>query len=153
MPKTKEQTKQYNKWYRETHKVKKPCLYCKKIHEMSSKRRKFCSSQCSGKYYSGKNNPRWKGGIRKDKDGYILILRLKHPNVNCTGYMSEHRLVMEKKIGRYLKNKEIVHHLNGIKYDNRIENLALCTGKTHANFIKILQKRIKELEDKLENIN
>ena len=67
----------------------------------------------------------WKGGKAKDKNGYIYIYEPQHPFKNSTGYVFEHRLVMEKHIGRYLLLKEVVHHLNGVKDDNRIENLKL----------------------------
>jgi uncharacterized protein (DUF1330 family) len=76
-----------------------------------------------GQKRKGKNNPRWKGG-RMLQLGYWLVLVPDHP-FSTRGYVREHRLVMEKKIGRYLKKKEQVHHINGIKTDNRIENLIL----------------------------
>ena len=55
---------------------------------------------------------------------------------------------MEHKLGRYIESNEIVHHLNGIRNDNRIENLALTTKSNHEHctFVKQLQKRILKLE-------
>ena len=75
--------------------------------------------------YSGKKHPNWKGGKIITSDGYIIIWKPKHPFSNKQGYIKEHRLVMEKHLGRYLKPEEVVHHINGIKKDNRIENLKL----------------------------
>lgn len=77
--------------------------------------------------------PNWKGGISR-KDGYVFIYSPEHPNCNMRGYVREHRLVMEKHIGRYLDRKEIVHHKNNKKDDNKIENLELL--KSHSEHMK-----------------
>lgn len=65
------------------------------------------------------------GGRVVDKDGYILIRANGPPYANSTGYVREHRLVMEKVLGRYLLPAEVVHHLDGIKSNNAPENLEL----------------------------
>jgi len=72
------------------------------------------------------NKPR-KGGRKIADKGYILIFSPYHPFRNGGKYVLEHRLVMEKHLGRYLVRGEGVHHKNGIKDDNRIENLVLFT--------------------------
>jgi hypothetical protein len=61
------------------------------------------------------------------RGGYKFIYIPNHPNADSRGYVREHRLVMEKKLGRYLQRDEIVDHINGIKNDNRMENLQLVT--------------------------
>ena len=78
-------------------------------------------------------NPNWKGGKYTDNRGYVLILDHSHPNCDIRGYIYEHRLIVEKHIGRYLSSKEVVHHINNIKNDNRIENLIFCTQSEHAS--------------------
>lgn len=65
------------------------------------------------------------GGRQTDKSGYVLLSRPFHPNANDGGYVREHRLVMEAHLGRYLTKEEVVHHINGVKSDNRLENLQL----------------------------
>lgn len=89
----------------------------------------------------GKKSPRWTGGTFEEQ-GYIFVWRPSHPN-NQRGYVREHRVVVEGKLGRYLKEDEVVHHINGIKTDNRIENLQVMSAKEHSQLhheIKSLQK-------------
>ena len=68
-----------------------------------------------------------------NRRGYIAFKMHEHPNCDCSGYVFEHRIVMEKSIGRYLTREEMVHHINGNKEDNRIENLLLLNGKQEHN--------------------
>lgn len=72
----------------------------------------------------------WKGGFFKT-NGYLYIYSPNHPKATGKGYVVEHRLVMEKFLGRILSSKEDVHHKNGIKDDNRLENLELVSHFSH----------------------
>lgn len=59
--------------------------------------------------------------------GYVMRQSSDHPAANCSGYVADHRLVMETILGRYLLRVEQVHHRNGVRHDNRPENLELWT--------------------------
>lgn len=80
---------------------------------------------------AGANNPFWKGGRYKDKaSGFIFAHQPDHPCANANGYVSEHRLIMEEKLGRSLKPNELVLHKNGKRDDNRLQNLQIViTGE------------------------
>lgn len=90
----------------------------------------------------GKPNFRYKTmGRFRNSNGYILIYSPFHPFNDRKKYVLEHRLVMEKKLGRYLKKSEEVHHINGITDDNRPENLKLFNSKSkHIQFHKLNAK-------------
>ena len=96
---------------------------------------------------TGKNNYAWRGN-KFEWRGYVLVYSPKHPRPSYGSRVFEHRLVMEKKLGRYLESHEIIHHLNGIRNDNRLENLSLTCKEKHdtRSYVKQLQKRVRELE-------
>ena len=64
----------------------------------------------------------WKGGRRRLKIGYVMINVKGHPRA-YRNEVYEHIIIAEKKLGRYLEPNERVHHINGIKDDNRPENI------------------------------
>lgn len=74
---------------------------------------------------SGANNPSWRGGRMIDKDGYVLIHQPDHPYTNRHGYVREHRLAMERVLGRYLLPTEVVHHGKEGKQCNDPSNLSV----------------------------
>ena len=81
----------------------------------------------------GSKNPMWTGGRWARKDGYVFVLKHGHPMARPSGYVFEHRLVMSEHLKRTLLKNEIVHHINGIRNDNRIENLKLMTHSEHSS--------------------
>lgn len=110
-------------------KIEKHCLTCSKIFRviLSKKNQKYCSSKCYIR--TGNRNSNWKG--YRLSWGYRYIKMPSHPSCDNNSYMAEHRLVMEKKLNRYLDSNEIVHHKNHNKQDNRIENLEVMTQSQH----------------------
>jgi len=90
---------------------------------------------------SREKHPNWQGGKPfKTKVGYVKVYIFGHPKAT-NNRICEHIIVAEKKLGRYLEAGEMVHHLNGIKYDNRIENLVICkSDKEHLNYHRKYKK-------------
>ena len=86
------------------------------------------------------NNPNWKGGKRKKSNGYIEIYCPDHPNANSRKCVYEHQLVMEEHIGRYIKRGEVIHHIDGNKSNNNIDNLLLLSNSEHIKLHALLKK-------------
>lgn len=117
------------------------CFY--KTPQSKQSRRKR-SLTCRG-INTGESNGMWNGGKSKNGEGYILILQHHHPYAHAYGYVLEHRIIMENAIGRFLKPTEIIHHINGIKDDNRIENLQLFPGVGEHTRFHLAHSRITPL--------
>lgn len=76
-------------------------------------------------------NNNWRGGRHIGSNGYFKRLAPEHPSADSKGYVYEHRLVAEDLLGRRLQSGEIVHHKNGIKTDNRPENVEVLPSFAH----------------------
>lgn len=96
------------------------CPDCGKDKRPRSKRCAECNRKLKGADHAA-----WKGGRVLDSKGYVKIWCPDHPNALNSRYVWEHRLVMERILGRYILPGENVHHINGNRVDNRPENLEL----------------------------
>jgi len=139
------------------------CIVCGKEFRLAGRRKgaKFCDAKCYWENMKGKKtwNKGTKGIMKPNKTsfkkghvpkhakpnyinslGYIMTKSPKHPRKTSRGYVMEHRLIMEKTIGRYLEAHEIIHHINEIRNDNRPENLKLLqSNKEHRKIHKLIK--------------
>jgi len=133
---------------------KQKCVICNeyfKVKPSHAHLRKCCSREC-GKAYrrilmsgennhqfgiKGPNNASFKTGRRETNYGYIVVYNPEMAD-RSDGYVLEHRLVMMQHIGRKLEQDEHVHHKNGNRKDNRIENLEILSMSEHHSLHKKL---------------
>lgn len=120
-------------------------IICKHCNKQTKKFNRdgslFCDRVC---YMNWKKiNPNKKA--YKEKviiSGYCYIYKPEHPYaIKRKRYVAEHRLVMEKFLGRYLTEQEVIHHLNGIKTDNRLENLLVLNFNEHNKYHALTRER------------
>jgi len=136
------------------------CPICKQERWMQERNfiRGGSTGLCLNCCHTGTNDnkldkhPNWKGGKWLQR-GYVMT-HLKpddffYPMATKAGHVMEHRLVMAKHLGRWLHLWETVHHKNGIKNDNRIENLQLASTDGHYATTR-LRKKIADLEAEIQ---
>jgi len=92
--------------------------------------KKFPKSYVQGHQFRGELNTNWKGGRRK-ASGYIFLLMPYHPNAKKNGYVRESVYVMSEHLGRPIAPNELVHHIDGIKDNNHIDNLVCISRPDH----------------------
>jgi len=87
------------------------------------------------------NNGLWRTKTKRqispgklEHNGYIWLLMPRHPHANSQGYVREHRVIMEKHIGRFLEPKEVVHHKDNNPLNNELNNLELFNS--HSEHMK-----------------
>lgn len=93
---------------------------------------RFCSKRCANRHSNppGAGSTRWRGGRILDTKGYVFVHRPGHPLAQSRGYVAEHRLVLHEA-GVDIPPGHVVHHVNGVKGDNRPENLQVLSVADH----------------------
>ena len=117
----------------------KKCPQCKKTFPPARKEQMWCSKGCAsvrrGKMRKGqKTGPQKERIYRRqtDRDGYVRVYAVLHPYREGRLMIPEHVMVMEKHIGRRLLPGECVHHLDGDRQNNSLENLELMSRSKHS---------------------
>jgi hypothetical protein len=98
-------------------------------HRRGKDTNRFCSRSCAVQWTRGANHPRFLGRVQHPA-GYIRVWAPGHPVANADGYALEHRMVVYDA-GISIPHGHHVHHLNGNKTDNRLENLAVLPESDH----------------------
>ena len=129
--------------------LKSPCAIYKKAYKMGLRKASEIEFINRSIARRGNKSNLWKGGIIINAHGYRLVKMPEHHRANQRGYVLEHILVFEKECGIRVPDNCCVHHLNGIKDDNRIENLCLMNHSAHTVFHHKGARRSAETKKKI----
>ncbi len=131
------------------------CEVCGYERWVTIRRGQPISRQCRKCCYR-ENHPAWKGG-RRTKDDYVYINLGRDsffsPMTDKGGWILEHRLVIAKHLNRCLLPWEAVHHRNGVKNDNKVENLELLSAQKEHLPSTLMQREIKMLKMRVERLD
>jgi len=107
-------------------------------------------AKCATKLKRGSNHPCWKGGRYFNSGGYVMLYFPNHSRATSNGYVREHIKIWMDAYGKIPKG-HVIHHLNGVKSDNRLENLNLTAVTKHNThtLVQAMQARIRELEARI----
>ena len=128
---------------------KTPLAIYKKARKLGLKISDEIRFQNRSKANSGEKCNFWNGGKKTSSSGYRLILKPGHHRADRGGYVLEHILVFEEATGIIVPDGCCIHHLNGIKDDNRIENLCMMTHGAHTVMHHKGAKRADETKRKI----
>ncbi len=120
---------------RQSHLGEKNAVYGKKQTPEHIEKRTAKIRGRKNTWLQGKKHKRWQGGVRRDR-GYRYILKPNHPNA-IQGYVAEHRLVIEEQSGELLDRKLVVHHIDGSRDNNNLENLQVLNRKEHSRLHRL----------------
>jgi len=130
-----------------------PCVKCGMPHWVRKNSRGIHCTRCApkntGPRRDRKSSPKYSDG------GYVYVYIEKNDPLRTMtrkdGWILEHRLVVARRLGRPLIKTEVVHHVNGIRHDNRESNLQLLTRETHHSYLGTYDKqnRIRDLESRV----
>lgn len=112
-----------------------PCVDCSRLGPAKNIR----CNRCEGLNRRGINHHQYKTGRNLNNNGYVILTGMHdHPNAYSNGHILEHVYLMSEAKGRALLKGELVHHKNGIRTDNRIDNLELCWTQPPGQRVKDL---------------
>jgi hypothetical protein len=129
--------------------TKSPLAISKKARSLGiykSKELEYINRSNARKREKGSN---WRGGVSYTTKGYKLVKMPEHHRADSKGYVLEHVLIFERETGIIVPDNCCIHHINGDKSDNRIENLCLMLTSAHTVYHNLGRKLSEDTKKKI----